>query len=211
MKFKLIAFDMDGTLVEETSCWGIIHREFGVEDQASGNLEDWKQGRIDYPEFMRRDIKLWGSPPPISQIEEILSNFNLAPNARGVVSELKERGYEVAIITGGLDILADKIAQELKIPHVLANGLEVDEEDYLTGEGIFRVDPLRKYEALEGLTDELGVSMKECVGVGDSEYDVSLLEHVGMGVAIGDSDELTKVADVVIEDFKDFDLLLNYL
>ncbi|MBS3815028.1 MAG: HAD-IB family phosphatase [Hadesarchaea archaeon] len=211
MSFSLVAFDMDGTLVKEDSCWEIIHREFDSGDQAKENLEKWEKGLIDYPEFMRRDIELWDSRVHISDIDEILSDYELAPNAQEVISELKGRGYEVAIITGGLDILADKVAQELGIPHVLSNSLETDEEGYLTGEGIFRVDPLRKYKALRDFTSEIGAEMSECVGVGDSKYDTSLLEHVGLGIAIGGNEELIEVADIVINDFNDFDLLLDYL
>jgi phosphoserine phosphatase len=211
MRYKLVAFDMDGTLVEEHSCWGIIHRHFGTQQKASRNLEAWERGEIDYSEFMRLDIKLWQPTPHISQVEEILSNFKLAPNALGVVSELRGKGYQVAIVTGGLDILAKKVADRLKIEHVLANGLEVDERGYLTGEGIFRVEPYCKHEALEKLADRLGVRMGECVGVGDSKYDSNLFEHVGLGVAVGRDETLARVSDVVIEDFEHFEQLLNYL
>lgn len=211
MRYKLIAFDMDGTLVEEHSCWGIIHRHFGTQQEASKNLEAWERGEIDYPEFMRLDIKLWQPTPHISQVEKILSNFKLAPNALGVVSELHGKGYQVAIVTGGLDILAKKVADRLKIEHILANGLEVDERGYLTGEGIFRVEPYGKHEALEKLADRLGIRMSECVGVGDSKYDSNLFEHVGLGVAVGGDEVLARVADVVIEDFEHFEQLLNYL
>lgn len=211
MRYKLVAFDMDGTLVEEHSCWGIIHRHFGTQGAADKNLDAWEQGEIDYPEFMRRDIALWRPRPKLAQVEEILSDFRLAPNAPEVVSELCERGYQVAMVTGGLDILAEKVAERLRVEHVLANGLEVDGRGNLTGEGIFRVDPYRKHEALEALAEQLGVKMAECVGVGDSKYDVSLFEHVGLGVAVGRDEALAKVADVVIEDFEDFGLLLDYL
>jgi len=211
MRYKLVAFDMDGTLVEEHSCWGIIHRHFGTQAAADENLEAWERGEIDYPEFMRRDIVLWEPRPKLAQVEEILSNFRLTPNAPEVVSELHRGGYQVAIVTGGLDILADKVAEQLEIEHVLANGLEADGQGNLTGEGIFKVDPLRKHEALEPLTDRLGVKMTECVGVGDSKYDIDLFEHVGLGVAVGGDEALAKVADVVIEDFKDFGMLLDYL
>lgn len=211
MDYKLVSFDMDGTLVEEPSCWRTIHRHFGTEEAASKNLGAWERGEIDYSEFMRRDIALWEPTPHISQIEEILSGFNLVPNISEVSSELREEGYEIAIVTGGLDLLADKVARELKIPHILANGLRVDDDGFLIGEGILRVDPLRKDEALKELIDELGINMSECVCVGDSKYDISLLKRTGMGVAIGSGSSLAEVADVVISDFEDFDRLLDFL
>ena len=211
MHYKLVAFDMDGTLVVEPNSWEIIHYHFRVMEKAAENLKAWERGEIDYPEFMRRDISLWKPRPRISQIEEILSDFKLAPNASEVVRGLHEKGYQVAIVSGGVDILAQKVANRLGIEYVLANGLETDGRGYLTGEGIFRVDPRRKHEALKGLTDRLGIRMGECVGVGDSKYDIGLLKNVGMGVAIGKDEVLARVADVVIEDFEDFGMLLDYL
>lgn len=211
MRYKLVAFDMNGTLVEEDSCWGIIHRHFGTQRKASRNLKAWERGEIDYPEFMRLDIKLWQPVPHISQIEEILSGFKLAPNVSDVISKLRERGYQIAIVTGGLDILAKKVADQLKIDHVIANGLEVNKQGYLTGEGIFQVEPRYKHVALEKLVNQLRIKMKECVGVGDSKYDVNLLKHVGLGIAVGWDKVLSKVADLVIDDFKYFEELLDYL
>lgn len=209
--YKLVAFDMDGTLVKEHSSWRKIHCYFSTEEAALKNLSVWKRGRIDYLEFMCRDIALWKPTPHISKIEEILSDFKLAPHASEVMSEIRRRGCEISIVTGGLDVLANKVAKELQITHVLANGLEVDENGYLIGEGILRVDPRRKFEALLELIDELGINEGECVCVGDSEYDVSFLERAGMAVAIGDDRRLVEAADVVIPDFGSFDRLLEYL
>lgn len=211
MRYKLIAFDMDGTLIEEGSCWDIIHRRFGTKAAADKNLEAWERGEIDYPEFMRRDIRLWQPPPSISEIREILSEFTLAPNAVEVVAGIYKRGYHAAIVTGGIDLLANEVAKQLGIGYVLANGLATDERGRLTGEGIFRVEPNRKHEALARLTGGLGLSLGECIAVGDSRYDINFLKHAGLGVAIGSDMTLARVADVVVEDLAHFSQLLNYL
>ena len=211
MKYKLVAFDMDGTLVEADSCWGVLHRYFGTQAEARGTLDAYERGEIDYPVFMRRDISLWKPTPHISQIGRILGGFKLKPNAAEVVAEIHGKGYQIAIITGGLDVLAEKVADELGIDHVFANGLEVDEGGYLTGEGIFRVEPRFKHLVLEKLAAELDISPKRCVAVGDSRYDVNFLKHAGLGVAIGADSELLKVADIVIHDFEHFPQLLDYL
>ncbi len=211
MKYKLVAFDMDGTLVEGDSCWGVLHRHFGTQGAARKNLDAYERGEIDYPEFMRRDISLWKPSPHISQIERVLEGFKLKPNAAEVLVGICEKGYQTAMITGGLDLLAEKVAAMLGVKHVLANGLEVDEQGRLTGEGIFRVDPCFKHEVLDKLARELGFTLRECVAVGDSKYDVNFLKHAGFGVAIGNDMELAEVAEVVIQDSERFPQLLNYL
>jgi len=211
MRYKLVAFDMDGTLLVEESCWGALHRHFGTSAQARKNLEAYEWGEIDYVEFMRRDISLWKPVPHISEIERVLASFTLAPNVAEVVKEIGAKGHSTAIITGGLNLLADRVARELGIHHTLANGLGVDERGYLTGEGIFRVEPTLKHEALAKLAADLGLKLSECAAVGDSKYDVSFLKNAGLGVAVGDDPILAEVADVVIRDFKHFPQLLNYI
>ena len=211
MRYKLVAFDMDGTLVEAGSSWGIIHRHFGTQERALVNLAAYERGEIDYVEFMRRDIALWQPAPHISQIDKILSDFRIAPNAAEVVSEIHRRGYQLAMVTGGIDLLADRVAAKLGISHVLANGLAVDERGYLTGEGIFRVEPCLKHEVLSKLANEFGLELAECVAVGDSKYDSNFLKCAGLAVAVGEDATLASVADVTIKDFKHFPQLLDYL
>lgn len=211
MKYEMVVFDMDGTLVREGSCWEVVHKHFGVMEEARENLESWKNGKISYEEFMRRDIELWKPTPHISDIKEILSDFQYPPKAPEVMEEIKNRGYRTAIISGGIDVLAEMVAQELSIDHVYANGIEIDEAGYLTGEGVERVDPDNKRKVLSALTEELDIDPDHVVSVGDSVYDTDLFEYSGMGIAIGDDGSATNLADATIENFEDFEKILDYL
>lgn len=211
MSYKLVAFDMDGTLILEESCWRIIHQRFGTSEAAHKNLMAYDSGKIDYGEFMRRDIALWRPAPTIDEIGKILSHYTLTPNVKKVVKQIVHRGFQTAIITGGLDILASKVARELGIPQVIANGLVVDRSGRLTGEGILRVEPRQKDKNLVQLAKDLGISLEECVAVGDGEYDVNFLKKAGLAVAVGRNPRLVRVADLVIDDFSQFPRLLDYL
>lgn len=211
MRYKLIAFDMDGTLVEEDSCWGVLHRHFGTQEAARRNLRAYEREEIDYLEFMRRDIALWKPVPTLEQVRRVLTPHRLAPNVERVVVEIHRRGYQTVVITGGLDLLAEEIARRLGFRYVFANGLAANKEGRLTGEGIFRVEPRFKHEVLAGLVGELGINLQQCVAVGDSKYDVNFLKHAGLGVVIGADSELARVADVVIRDFEHLPQLLDYL
>lgn len=130
---------------------------------------------------------------------------------KNVVGEIVRRGFQTAIITGGLDVLAGNVARDLGIPHIIANGLEVDKSGYLTGEGILRVEPRHKDKNLVKLAKDLEISPEERVAIGDGKYDVNFLKSAGLAVAVGKNPELARVADVVIEDFDHFPRLLDYL
>jgi len=211
VRYKLVAFDMDGTLVLDNSCWRVIHRHFGTQGGARENLGAYERGEIDYREFMRRDIALWRPVPTLDEIRSILSGYEIAPNVKDVVNEIHRRGYQTAIVTGGLDLLADDVAKELGITHLFANGLEADESGRLTGEGVLVVEPSQKDSNLVQLANRLNLELEECVAVGDGKYDANFLKLAGLGVAIGGDPELARVADVVIEDFEHFPQLLDYL
>lgn len=200
MKYRLVVFDMDGTLVKETSSWWKLHEHFGTMEGAVKNAEDFERGFIDYEQWMIKDLVLWGENANINVIDQVLSNYTLARNSKLVVKELQKRGYETAIVTAGLRVLAEKVARDLKIRHVVANELLFDQEGFLTGGVVARVDPRRKHEALNPTLKLLGLSLKECVAVGDSAYDREILRNCGLGIALGSGESLQDVAEVVVKD-----------
>lgn len=207
-KYKVIVFDMDGVLTKEASSWVTVHNYFGVENKAF--LKEYLEGKIDYPEFMRRDISLWPKVK-IEKIKEIFKNSKLMLSAKETISKLKEKGYITVLISAGLDILADKIGKSLKFDYIFANGLKTDKDGFLAGEGIYRVDLLRKDKILTKLSQKLKIPLNQFVAVGDSKFDISLLEKAGLGLVFNPQDEeIKKVADVTIEN-KDLKEILEYV
>jgi len=59
----------------------------------------------------------------------------------------------------------------------------VDSAGTLTGQGIMRVELLRKDLALSELLLPMGVGIKEVVAVGDSKYDLHLVKACERGIA----------------------------
>jgi len=192
--YRLVAFDLDGTLVEQISSWKTLHRHFGTERNVAANFAAYERGEIDYVEFMRRDVAQWPHPLHISTVQKVLADYTLAPGAERVVGELGRKGYEVAIISGGIDLLADLVAERLAVRWVVANGFAVDSEGYLTGEGILRVDPINKHLALASLARGMGLTLEACVAVGDGVFDENFLRYAGLGIALGSNARLRKAA-----------------
>lgn len=181
--YGLVAFDLEGVLVDERS-WISLHEHFGMKERAAGNLAAYTDGKMGYKELMRRDISLWPKAHA-DEINSVLSKFILAEGAEETVKGLKKKGYAVAIISSGIDILAKKVAKALDIPYVLANGLEFDRTGHLTGCGIERVALGKKEHALESLAKYLELDPKQCVAVGNSDRDAGFLASSGLGVAYG--------------------------
>ncbi|MBI5000565.1 MAG: HAD-IB family phosphatase [Euryarchaeota archaeon] len=200
-KFKLVVFDLDGTLVDCESSWVFVHRHFGLDNDAS--LELYLRGEIDDEEFMRSDIALWKGRKPditIKDVENILLGIGIYPGARKLFSLLKGAGIRTAIVSGGLMPLARRVAFELEIDHVLANGLAVDKGGRLLGYGLLEVELNRKGLPMERLMKRLGIDRDKVAAVGNSSIDAPMLELAGLGIAFNPIDEeVTEIADVLVE------------
>ena len=192
---KLVALDMDGTLVDVPSSWRVVHDHF--DDHNDDGLRMFLANQIDDHEFIRMDIRVWWKHRPdlsIDDLELILADVPLMPGAGKLIDGLHKRGARTAIVSGGLDVLAKRIAGELGVEIVLANGVRVDSEGLLTGEGIVRVPIHGKEKVLAALQDQLGVDPEETASVGNSEIDVGLFRRSRVGVAFLPEDEVVSKA-----------------
>lgn len=189
-RFDLVAFDMDGVLVDYRSCWTWIHDHFGVSNEVSYN--DFIAGRIDDMEFMRRDIALWKEKSPELEEEDLRCILDPLPITDGIaetVSQLKRAGIRTTIVSGGLDIVAERIANSYGFDEYWANGVETDENGRLTGEGVLRVELRNKATALRSIMARHHVPKERTACVGDSFIDIPMFEACGMSIAFNPTDE----------------------
>ena len=172
---------MDGTILEEDSSWVALHKHFGTTRTGKRGLKLYTDGKIDYTEFMRRDIASWPKNLAIDEVDRILSKYRIRKEAPETVNRLKDLGAKVTLVTSGIDILAERVAQDLGIDSWVANGLETTPSGRLAGTGIGRVDASRKDIAYLGLLKRLGIRRENTIAVGDTIYDLRFLKSARMG------------------------------
>jgi len=188
---KLVAFDLDGVLVESDSSWQALHDAFGVNNEE--NLQKYLRGEIDYKEFMRSDIRLWGNASR-EEIKTILDQVRLMKGAKETIDELKKAGYKTAIISSGISLLADRIKNQLGIDYSYANKLLFDGKGRLTGEAEESVTLSNKDSILKRLAAVEGIKPSECAVVGDSKFDVPMFKDAGFSIAFNPKDQLVREA-----------------
>ncbi len=197
---RLVAFDMDGTLVDVPSSWRVVHDHFG--DHNDEGLRRFLANEIDDHEFIRLDIRVWWKHAPtltLTELERILADVPLMPGAAALLGRLRARGVRTAIVSGGLDLLATRIGRELEIDDVLANGVRTFPDGRLSGEGIVRVPIHGKEGILAGLQSKLGIPPADTASVGNSEIDVGLFRRSRVGVAFRpEDDEVRRAASVIV-------------
>ena len=177
----MAAFDLDGTLLEHDSSWAALHRHFGTAHLGAASLKLYSEGRIDYREFMRRDISSWPKPLTKTQISAILSGYKIRKEAPETIEELHRRGIRTAIVSSGIDLLAEKVASRLGIGIWVANGLKFDSNGRVMPHGVGRVDPTRKDRAYARLLKKVGIRSSRTIAVGDTVYDLAFLKSAALG------------------------------
>jgi len=208
MKYQVVVFDMDGVLVKEDSSWITVHNYFKVNNRDS--FKKYLNGEIDYCEFMKRDIALWPRVN-IKTIEQIFNKTQPIAGAKDVIEELKARGFITALVSAGIDVLANKINRDLNLDYVFANKLNIDKEGNLIGTGQCKVELLRKDLVVTNLSRQLNIPLTKFVAIGDSKYDISMFKVVGLSIAFHPKDkEVKRYADISLKSGK-FTKILNYL
>jgi phosphoserine phosphatase len=199
---ELVCFDMDGVLIDVGSSWVMVHKHFGVSNDAS--LASYLRGEFDDAEFIRRDVRLWLDQRPKMRREDFERIFReppLMPGVRATVAALRAEAVEVAIVSGGVDVMAENIARRLGIKHWAANGFEYDADGHITGEGIVRTPLNDKAAPVLRFADELDVPLHAVLAVGNSLPDVSMFDVAGRSVAFHPEDDYTRThATWVVED-----------
>jgi len=199
---KVAVFDMDGVFTVCRSSWAWVHRHYGVDNEKS--VRDYLQGRIDDYEFMRRDIALWrralGREVTVEDVVRPLKDIKFTQGAVELVEGLKERGYRVGIISGGLDLLAERLLREgVELDFYLANGVEV-KDGVLTGEGVLRVPLKEKDQVLLSLLERYYPCTDTLVVVGDTVVDIPMLRMADLAIAFrAESEKVVEVAHIRVE------------
>lgn len=217
MKYKLVAFDVDGTLVDELQyIWVLIHNEIGVDlGKVNEMTEKYYKKEISYKEWADHDIQLWVEKGVTKkELMNIVNKLKLMNGAIETLEELKKKGYKLAVISGGLDIVLDYFIPDAEkiFDHILIDKLVFDEDGKLTGGLVPEEfdDIENKADILEKLAKKEGVSLDECVFVGDSDNDVEVMEAAGLAVGFNPTKKIANISDVVIRK-KDLREILKYL
>ena len=191
-RVKLVIFDMDGVLVPIKSSWQYVHEKLGVEDRAREYLEKYERGEIDYLEWMRLDTGLWVEATrgrlTVWELERLFRDVPVREEAVRAARWLRRHGIIYGIISGGIDLLAKRVAREIGADFFLANQLSYDKRGRLVPGGK-PVVGVKKHLAVKRVAGEYGVPLENVMFVGDSKWDREAMRIVGYPVIYGDCDD----------------------
>jgi phosphoserine phosphatase len=185
--FKLIAFDMDSTLIN-IECVDEIADAAGRKAEVAAITEAAMRGEIvDYKDSLRRRVALLKGVT-VAHMEEVYTRrLQLNPGAETLVAACKKAGLKVLLVSGGFTFFTDRIRDRLGLDFARSNVLELD-NGVLTGRMVDQpwgdiCDGAEKRRTVLELASLLGIQNSQVIAVGDGANDLPMMGVAGLSVA----------------------------
>ncbi len=178
---RLVAFDMDSTLIE-AEVIDELAKAAGVGEQVAAITERAMAGELDFTESFKARVALLKGLDE-SVLADIAANLPVTEGAEKLVSTLKRLGYKTAILSGGFNYFGRYLQQQLGIDYVYANELEIVAGKVTGNVTGTVVDGARKAVLLKDIARQENIALEQVIAVGDGANDLPMLSIAGLGIA----------------------------
>ena len=178
--FKLIAFDMDSTLIN-IECIDEIADAAGRKAEVAAITEAAMRGEMtDFKDSLRRRLALLEGVSVASMEAVYAERLQINPGAKELVDTCKAAGLKVLLVSGGFTFFADRVQETLGIDDVRANVLEV-KDGKLTGKLVMQpwgeiCDGEEKRRTVLSMCTELGTTPRQAIAMGDGANDLPMMQ-----------------------------------
>jgi len=197
--FKLVIFDLDGTLTKERSIWEYIHKQLGKWD---GFAEEYQKkflaGKISYGRFCELDAEAWKGMK-VKEVLEIVRRVPFHPGVDGLIGHLKQKGLSLAMVSSGLSLLSNWVHQRYGFDYSVSNDL-LCEDGILTGQVKIQVYYDKKAAWVKKILKQFRVKPEEVIAIGDSRGDMDMFQMAGLSIAFNSScKDLDQMASICVQ------------
>ncbi len=196
--YKLVVFDLDGTLTQERSIWEYIHKKLGKWYGFAENYQkQFLAGKISYEEFCEQDAQVWKGMR-VEEVIEIARTVPFHPGADELIHYLKEKGLKLSVVSSGLSVLSNWVHERYGFDYSVSNDL-LHEKGILTGKVKIQVYYDQKAKWVKRILRQFKVRPEESIAIGDSAGDLEMFHMVGYSIAFNSSCEpLDRIATLCI-------------
>jgi phosphoserine phosphatase len=185
--FRLIAFDMDSTLIS-IECVDEIAAMAGKKAAVAAITESAMRGEIaDYKESLRRRVAMLAgvTVEALQRVYDERLRFN--PGVERFVAACRAAGVHTLLVSGGFTFFSDRVCQRLQIDEARANVLEIA-DGALTGRLVEQpwgdiCDGAEKRRAVLQACARFGIEPTQAIAVGDGANDLPMMNAVGLSIA----------------------------
>ena len=202
--YRLIAFDMDSTLIT-IECIDEIAAAVGLKEEVAAITEATMRGEIaDFRESLTLRVALLKGVP-VDALQTVYDErLRLTAGAETLVSVCKAAGLKVLLVSGGFSFFAERLRARLGLDFVRSNLLE-EADGALTGRVVAQAwgdicDGAVKRATLLDVASLMGIDPAQTIAVGDGSNDIPMMQAAGLSVAFHAKPKVREVADVTIDE-----------
>jgi phosphoserine phosphatase len=202
--YRLIAFDMDSTLISIETVDELADLA-GCKSAVEAITEAAMRGEItDYKKSLRERVALLAGLSAQALDEVYGQRLRLNPGVPELIAACKAAGLRCILVTGGFTCFTDRLQQRLGLDDVRANVLEVA-DGRVTGRLLPQpwgdiVDGEEKKRTLLATCEQMGVAPAQAIAMGDGANDLPMMGAAGLSVAYRAKPVVRAQANVAINE-----------
>ncbi len=179
---KLLIADMDSTIIN-VECLDELADMAGLKPKIAAITERAMRGELEFEAALRERVGMLKGLA-LSALEKTWAErVRLNPGAASLLATMRAHGAHTMLVSGGFSFFTRKVAEAAGFHAERGNTL-LDDGAALTGEvGTPILGREAKLQALEEEAAKLGISMEECLAVGDGANDLAMIQKAGLGIA----------------------------
>ena len=185
--YKLVAFDMDSTLIN-IECVDEIAAAAGRKDEVAAITEAAMRGEItDYKDSLRRRVALLAGVSEAALLQVYEQRLQLNPGVEAFVQACQRAGLKTLLVSGGFTFFSERIRHRLGLDFARANSLGVF-NGRLTGTLFDRpwgdiCDGAEKRRVVLEVCELMGIEPVQAIAVGDGANDLPMMSVAGLSIA----------------------------
>lgn len=196
---KLIVFDVESSLLQESSLEDFLKRIEGRVHAVEGEVEIRNGGEDRLQALVENARILRGIP--LADLEKFSEKLQLNSGALELIGILKTMGFKIALLSSGFSFLMKRIFEQAGVDYAFSNSLKADEHGIITGE---LQEPVitneTKSEILDFIMSVENLKPEQVIAVGDGSTRSHFIKNVGLSIAFKPEDRSVATDGVLSTD-----------
>jgi phosphoserine phosphatase len=204
--YRLVAFDMDSTLIN-IECIDEIADVAGRKAEVAAITEAAMRGEIsDWRESLQRRLAMLKGVPSSTLERIVAERLRFNPGVEAFVAACRAAGLKTLLVSGGFTYFSDIVRTRLQLDFARAGVLGVDAQGRLSGElmpqawGTY-VDGAEKRRTLLELSSLMGIdAATQTIAVGDGANDLPMMGAAALSIAFHAKPAVRAHADIAVHE-----------
>ena len=201
--YRLVAFDMDSTLIN-IECVDEIAAVAGRRDEVAAITDAAMRGEItDFKDSLRRRVALLRGVPESALASVYANRLRLNPGVEAFVAACQAAGLKTLLVSGGFSYFSERIRHRLGLDFARANVLEIA-HGQRTGALVERpwgdiCDGVEKRRVVMEVCELMGIDTDRAIAVGDGANDLPMMSVAGLSICFHGKPAVREQAMISIE------------